>query len=261
MMNFPPQPGPHEFGGRAGDLRDQLDRLRVGGPIGDVEDLKPEVLAGVRAADEIVAAARVVLVVVDDPHVAVVRTRDSRNVPLGRRLGRIRDVDDRRPVDLRLPGNGIHLGLFAVRPVVRLMADVRPVPVRRVRPGRQLQRLAALQVVIADQPDVLRAVRHRIGLFSRGRGRGRTRRGGHQEHQPRGTHQRASGRCKRSTRVAAVTHDIHLRFPYPDRTIRTGTGGPTGRIAPPAGCPAAGRPPCCTAGSLRRGRTPCRGLR
>ena len=94
----------------------------------------------------------------------------TRNVPFRRRLRWIGDVDDRRSVVFHLASDGIHLrlvgpSLFLRRrsaAVVRTVSHVNPVAVGCIRPGRDLQRLTPLQIVVADEPYVLRPVRQRV---------------------------------------------------------------------------------------------------
>src|ERR1700681_2565058 len=71
-----------------------------------------------------------------------------------------------------LPGDGIEnrlvvalrvVGFLRIVPIVRGEPDVDPVLVGRVRLGRELQGLPALQIVVPDQLHVLRAIGPRIG--------------------------------------------------------------------------------------------------
>ena len=192
-------PGAAVAGRRAGDLGDERDLRRVGVARRDVEDLELELLAGVVAANQVVASRRlgVEAVVVDHRHRARVHVRlIVRDVPDESRACRVRDLDDRRAVPLHLAGDGIEdrlvvalavVGRLRIAAVVRRVADVDPVAVGGIRLRRDHQRLAALQIVVADQPHVAR-------------------------------HRRSAGRPRRASRSRAPGTDwasCRLRLPAP----------------------------------------------
>jgi hypothetical protein len=93
------------------------------------------------------------------------------DVPHEPRLGRVRDLDDRGAVPLHLPGDRVEdrlivalavVGCLRVGAVVRRVADVDPVAVGGIRLRGDDERLAPLEVVITDEPDVVVAVRSRV---------------------------------------------------------------------------------------------------
>jgi hypothetical protein len=94
----------------------------------------------------------------------------TRKVPLRLRLRWIGDIDERRPVEFHRPGEGVHLRLVSPclllrrrnAAVIGTVSHIDPVAVGCIRPGRDLQSLTPLQIVVADQPYVFRPVRHRI---------------------------------------------------------------------------------------------------
>ncbi len=155
---------------RSRDFRDERNLRRIGIPGRDVENLEPEVLAGVVAADQIVPARgiRVEPVVIHDRHRARVHASYLvGDVPDEFRVGRIGDLDDRRAVPFHLAGDRIqdrlvlHLpivGGLRVAPVVGRMAHVRPVAIGRVRSGVHFQRLTALQILESHQPHVFSTI-------------------------------------------------------------------------------------------------------
>ena len=196
------------------------------------------------------------------------------NMPLRRRLRWIGDVDDRRPVVLHLPGDGIQLRL--VRPafflrgrsaaIIRTVSHVNPVAVGCIRSGRDLQRLTPLKIVITDQPYVLGPVRHRIGcrllsgwrsrLFSASRQAGEKQTGTydsllgfHECISERGQERSAAGPCATGS-GDATCEPLLIRSGRPCRTAPTATS---------AGCPEPGRSSGRMTGSLRTDAIPCSG--
>ncbi len=164
-------PGPARVGRCAGDLRHQRNGRRVGGAIGDVEDLVLQILAGLafgqdlRVADQVVAPRAVERVVVDHRHASRVAIAVVRDVPDQLGIGRVGDVEDRGAVPLHLAGDGVQLRFLV--PEALVVADVDPRAVALVGQRRHHQRLAALKIVIADQLDAARLVGVRVGAASR----------------------------------------------------------------------------------------------
>ena len=150
----------------AGDLRHERDLGRVGIARRDVEDLVLEVLAGLAlgqdfgVANQVVVARAVELVVVDHRDAARVPVRLVRDVPHELRVRGIVDVQDRRAVPLLLAGDRIQLRLAV--PEALVVADVHPAAIRGIGQRGDDQRLAPLQIVVADQAHIVRVFRTRI---------------------------------------------------------------------------------------------------
>src|SRR5262245_29249783 len=84
---------------------------------------------------------------------------------------RIGDLEDRRAIELHLPGDRIHQRLAVAKTFV--VPDVDPVAVRGIRLRGDLQGRPALQIVVSDKPDILGVVGHRIWSWGAGAGAGR----------------------------------------------------------------------------------------
>ena len=164
---LPPQPGPHEFGGvpvisETSEILDGSLSRRS-----DVEDLVFEVVSGFALGQELGVPNQVVAARASR---TCSRRRPRRRGSSGsfhwecaRRVSGSPDpnLENRSPVEFHLPGDGIQQRRLLVKAFV--MAHVDPVAVRRVRFRSHDQRRPSLQIVMANQPDILCRLGLRIG--------------------------------------------------------------------------------------------------